>query len=267
MGSAPERMKKLLFGLLILTWSASPGWAAGLTLSIQDGKVSINAEDVTIRQILTEWARLGKTQIINLERVVSGPITVKFDALPEKQALDIILRTVPGYLAAPRESYLADASVYDRILIMATTTTVAATTTTVAARPQLPYQGSPQTQSPNLTQLRAMPPALTPGALPEDPADDQDQQDDAALAAAAAAGLVAVPALPPPPGAMIRPRPTGPATAQQPAPTATSPVATPSNPWNAPIGTERPGLAPPPPPAPEAIAPPLMRPFPPQADR
>ena len=41
-------------------------------------------------------------------------------------ALDTILRAVPGYMAAPRSAYLANASVYDRILIMATTSAVAA---------------------------------------------------------------------------------------------------------------------------------------------
>ena len=101
-------MKRVIFGLLALTlvtgW-ASPGWAAGLKLTIRDGRVSLDAQDVTIRQILTEWARVGKTRIVNLERVTSAPVTLKFDGLPEDQALDIILRTLPGYLGrAPRRA-------------------------------------------------------------------------------------------------------------------------------------------------------------------
>ena len=52
------------------------------TLSIRDGLVSLDAQDVTVRQILTEWARVGKTRIVNVERITGGPITLKLDARP-----------------------------------------------------------------------------------------------------------------------------------------------------------------------------------------
>lgn len=133
-------MKKLAFALFLLTSSASQAWA-GLTLSIHDGLVSIDAQDVTVRQILTEWARVGKTRIINVERITGGPVTVKFDGVPEKQALDIVLRAIPGYMALPRATHIPDASLYDRILIMATTTAVA------APRPPQPAPGFPGMQS------------------------------------------------------------------------------------------------------------------------
>jgi hypothetical protein len=246
-------MKRVVLGLFVLALSASPGWAAGLKLAFADGTVSIDAQDVTIRQILTEWSRLGKTRIVNLERVASGPVTLKLENVPENVALDTILRAVPGYMAAPRSAYLANASLYDRILIMATTTAV-------AARPGQPStfqppNAFPPAQSPNITQLRG-PGSLMPGVLPE-PADDQ--QDDPAIAAAAAAGLITVPA--PNGGATF--------TGMRPLvdPNAPPPAAapTPSNPWNVPVGASRPGLAPPPPPPATTPATGIRRP--PQADR
>jgi hypothetical protein len=249
-------MKKVVFGLFVLMLSASPGWAAGLKLVFSDGTVSVDAQDVTIRQILTEWSRLGKTRIVNLERVTSGPVTLKLENVPENVALDTILRAVPGYMAAPRSEYLANASVYDRILIMATTTAVAARPGTPSAFQ--PPNAFPPAQSPNITQLRG-PGSLTPGVLPE-PADVQDPQDDPAIAAAAAAGLITVPA------------PNGGATftgmrplvdPNAPPPAARAP--TPSNPWNVPVGASRPGLAPPPPPPAATPATGIRRP--PQADR
>jgi hypothetical protein len=250
-------MKKVVFGLLILTLSAVPGWAAGLKLVIGDGKVSLDAQDVTVRQILTEWARLGKTRIVNLEGVVSGPLTLKLDNVPESAALDIILRAVPGYMAAPRATYVANASLYDRILIMATTTAAAVTRPPATPGSATPngYPGS----SPNMTQLRA-PGSLTPGMLPE-PAND-DSQDDPAIAAAAAAGLVTVPA--PLPGAMmLNPGMRAPLVDPNapPAPAASAP----SNPWNVTGGAARPGLAPPTPPPATTPATGIRRP--PQADR
>lgn len=259
-------MKRLVFALFVLTWSATPSAAAGLKLSMQNGLVSLDAQDVTVRQILAEWARIGKTRIINVERVTGGPISLKFDDIPEKQALDTVLRAIPGYMALPRTTPVANASLYDRILIMATTTVVA------APRPQQPAQGftgqpgfpgmySGVQGGANVTQLR--PPPLSPGMLPE-PDDAADQMDDPAIAAAAAAGLIAIPAFNPgapaisaplmPPGGVAQPRA---------APTAPG-VGAPTNPWNAPIGTAQPSLAPPPP---AVQAPPTSRVRPPQADR
>ena len=253
-------MKRLAFALLLLFWSAPPSWAGGLTLSIQDGLVSLDAQDVTVRQILTEWARVGKTRIINVERITGGPITLKFEDKPEKQALDIVLRAIPGYMALPRVTPVADASLYDRILIMATTTAVA------APRPQQPapgFSGSamPGVQGGTITQLRPNPAApFLPGMLPEPP-NSADQMDDPAIAAAAAAGLVPIPAINP--GGVPNPAPLmPPGGAAQPK---TAPgVGAPTNPFNVPIGTSVPGLAPPPP---TVQPPPISRPRPPQADR
>ena len=257
-------MKRLVLTLLLLFLSASPSWAAGVKLSLQNGLVSLDAQDVTVRQILTEWARIGKTRIINVERITGGPITLKFDDVPEKQALGIVLRSIPGYMALPRETPVADASLYDRILVMATTTPVA------ALRPQQPSPGFPGMQSAmpggqggTFTQLRPNPQApLSPGLLPEPPEPD-DPMDDPALAAAAAAGLVPVPAYIPGPGGIPGPlMPPGGATQQAPAPVPG--LGAPTNPWNAPVGTAQPSLAPPPP---VVQAPPNPRVRPPQPDR
>ena len=249
-------MKRLAFALFLVTSSATHSWAASLTLSVRDGLVSLDAQDVTLRQILTEWERVGRTRIINVERVAGGPITLKLNAVPEKQALDIILRTIPGYMAVPRATQIADASLYDSILIMATTTAVA------APRPQQPGPVFPG-QGGSVTQLRpTLPTPLSPGML-LDPPNSADQMDDPALAAAAAAGLVPVPALQPAPAAISSPL----TLPGQPRPAQPTPGAgAPTNPWNAPIGTPQPSLAPPPP-VEQAPPPAGQRVRPPQADR
>lgn len=239
--------KQVVFGLLALALSTSAAHAASLTLSIHDGTVTLDAQDVTVRQILTEWARLGKTRIVNLEGVTSGPITLKLDNVPESVALDIILRSVAGYMAAARASYAADASLYDRIVIMPTTTAVAAR----SPGPGPAFQG---------TQLRTAPPFPAPGvvlepAVPLTPAElAADQMDDPATAAAAA-GLIVVPApspgltgFPPrnfPAGALPNPF-ANPVGSQPQAQAPTPPVTTPTNPFNVPAGTAMPSLAPPP---------------------
>jgi hypothetical protein len=244
-------MKKIVFGLLLLALSASPARAAGLKLVIGNGLVSIDAQDVTLRQILTEWARLGKTRIVNLEGITSGPITLKLDGVPENIALDIILRSLPGYMAAPRSGDVANVSLYDRILIMTTTTAVAG-----SRAGSFPGQGLQPPNAfpggPNVTQLRpanGLPPGMVPGPIVD------DQQDDPAIAAAAAAGLITVPALVP---GMANPPmmgPNGPLMNPAAPPTSVAPTPTPSNPFNVPTGAARPGLATP---APQPQPPPPM---------
>ncbi len=252
-------MKTLVFGLFLLASTASPAWSAGLQLSIRGGLVTLDAQDVTVRQILTEWARIGKTRIVNAERIVGGPITLRLENIPEKQALQTILRTVPGYMTVPRQALVADASIYDSILVMPTTTAVA------AARP--PATGFPGMQpGANLTQLRPVPPApLSPGVLPE-PQDPPDEADDAALAAAAAAGLIPVPAPAPYPMPISAPLMAPGGSQTPPAQTPPGTVGAPSNPFNAPGGTTTPTFTPPPPP-PASTNVPITRPRPPQPDR
>ena len=48
---------------------------ADVRISIRDGRVTLAAKDATVRQILTEWARVGRTQIVNVERISGGPVT------------------------------------------------------------------------------------------------------------------------------------------------------------------------------------------------
>lgn len=98
---------------------ATPARAQGLKLSFNQGRVSVDATAVPVRTILNEWAKLGGTKVVGAERISGAPLTLKLVDVPEAQALDIILRSVAGYMAAPRGA-VAGASMYDRILVMAT---------------------------------------------------------------------------------------------------------------------------------------------------
>lgn len=117
---------------------ASPCWAGQVKLEIRDGLVTLSAKDASVREVLAEWARVGQTRIINAERVPSGLLNLELRAVPEAKALDILLRSVAGYLAAPRPTSVAAMSRYDRILIMpvARPASGGAAPTPVATAPQ-----------------------------------------------------------------------------------------------------------------------------------
>ncbi len=113
-----------------LSVSAVASARADVQISIQEGRVTLKATDATVREILAAWARVGQTRIVNAERVGGGPANLEFQGIPEEQALEIILRSVSGYLAAPRTNAVQGASRYDRIFVMPTSTPPRATATT-----------------------------------------------------------------------------------------------------------------------------------------
>ena len=111
--------------VLIMTAVATRATAAELRLEFRDGRVTLSARDVSVRQILDEWVRAGQTQIDDRERVQDVPITLELEAMPERQALDVILRSAAGYAATTRPADGSTTSVYRRIVVLAESTPVA----------------------------------------------------------------------------------------------------------------------------------------------
>jgi hypothetical protein len=119
---------------------AIPATAGELKLSIDSGRVTIIATDVPVAQVLQEWARVGHTKIVNAERVSGPAITVQLVNVPEKEALDIILRSASGYVAAPRAQLVANVSQYDRIMVMPTSIAPPPAPVSTAAAAPPPYR-------------------------------------------------------------------------------------------------------------------------------
>jgi hypothetical protein len=87
---------------LLLAASTASTASAEVQVTIHDGLVTILAKDATVRQIIAEWARVGQAKVVNAERIPGGPMTLELTNVPEAQALDTLLRSAAGYLAAPR---------------------------------------------------------------------------------------------------------------------------------------------------------------------
>ncbi len=135
-------MKTTLIGVAAWLLAVSTA-SADVQLTMQGGRVSLIAKDATVRQILTEWARVGHTKIVNVERVPGGPVTLELINVPEAQALDVLLRALSGYITAPRPVEAANLSRFDRIIIMPTL--AAARPATSSAPPPPPaFQQGPQ---------------------------------------------------------------------------------------------------------------------------
>jgi hypothetical protein len=206
-----------------------------LRLQITSGRVTLHAQNVPVRTILAEWARLGGAKIVNGERITSPPVTLDLENIPERQALDIILRGVSGYVLAARVGDVPGASMYDRIMILPTS--VAPRTPAPATAPV--FNAAPGTIRPGIPRL--------PAAAGNDADNSQDDSDNDGVPLArpvpiprpvigAPIGASAVPPVPIIAGDGD----------SQPAipPVAPSPVVTtPSNPFGVPAGSSaRPGV-------------------------
>jgi hypothetical protein len=112
-------MHKLGFVVVsaLLFVPAATAAAGDLRLSIANGRVTIVAQDVSLRQILDEWARVGQTKIVGAERLTGPAVTLELTDVPEGRALEAVLRSASGYIAK-RRSGTVGASSYDSILIM-----------------------------------------------------------------------------------------------------------------------------------------------------
>jgi hypothetical protein len=156
-------MKKWLGGaaLTIVLAAPAPAAAGELRLSIANGRVTLVAQDVTIKQILDEWSRVGQTTIVGAERIVGGPVTMELTDVAEGRALEALLRSASGYIAKPRVG-APGASGYDRILIMPVSRPPA-----VSAAPAPFNRTQPPIQMPNIVDDDDEPnpnPIMPPGA-------------------------------------------------------------------------------------------------------
>ena len=165
--------------------------SADVSLQLRDGRVTLVARRASLQQVLGEWARKGRTRIVNLERLGGPALTLQLTDVPEQKALAILLRSAAGYIAAPRSVAMADASMYDRILILPTST--AAMAAPPAARPRLtvapPMMPDPTElangegedpnaaeESPQPDPQQRQPPVFTPPNA-QQPAQEQDDSD------------------------------------------------------------------------------------------
>lgn len=102
----------------VVTTAATAAAAGELKLTLANGRATLIAQDVPLRQILDEWARVGQTTIVNGDKLTGPPLTLQLVDRPEREVLDLILRSASGYIAAQRPIQLAAASQFDRVMIL-----------------------------------------------------------------------------------------------------------------------------------------------------
>ena len=159
------RSRSIVAALIVLL-GASSASAQVLSLEFHDGRIRLTAENVQVSRILDEWARRGGTKIVNGERVPGPPVTLQLNDVPERQALEIVLRGAAGYMVLARDTITPGASALDKILVLPTTSRAPA-----AAAPPPPQPPPPQFQNRpdadvDLDEPAENPQGPPPGAFP-----------------------------------------------------------------------------------------------------
>ncbi len=147
---------------------AVPSASAGeLRLTIANGRVTLMAQEVPVRQILAEWARIGLTTIVNGDKVIGPAVTLQLVDKPEREVLEVLLKSAAGFMAAPRAVNIPNASAFDRIMILATSRPPAYSAS--APPPPQPFntrpmpQPQPDDDDQPVEQVPLTPPAMPPG--------------------------------------------------------------------------------------------------------
>jgi hypothetical protein len=113
-----HKLARLALATVLISGCATVAAAGDLQLTLNNGRVTLIAQDVPLRQILDEWARVGKTTIVNGDKLTGPPLTLQLVDRPEREVLDVILRSASGYIVAQKEVTAPGASVFDKVMIL-----------------------------------------------------------------------------------------------------------------------------------------------------
>ncbi len=105
-----------LAALLVLPAISS---AQDLKLTLDGGRATLVAHNVSLRQILAEWERVGQTKIPNRDRMPESLVTLNLVDVPEASALSTLLRSGSGYMAVARTTPIPNTSNFRAVLLMA----------------------------------------------------------------------------------------------------------------------------------------------------
>jgi hypothetical protein len=148
---------------ILLLLGPRPVHAQKLELTFDQGFVTLAAQDVTVRQVLDEWARMGGTRVVNADLLGGKRISLQLDRIPEAQAIERLLESAAGYVAR-RRSGTTGPSDFALILVLATGNAPAGATAATKDTDSTSPGGGGDIEPPPLPS----PPALTSDEAPAD---------------------------------------------------------------------------------------------------
>ena len=104
-----------VLGLLV----ASDAAAQKLSLRIDKGLVTLDADNVTVDEVLARWVDTTGLNLISKSGQGSDiPVSLHLEGVPERQALAMVLRDLSGYIMGERRDPLSGIVTIDRLMIL-----------------------------------------------------------------------------------------------------------------------------------------------------
>lgn len=149
----------VLVAALATGWSIAPQaqtpTAGHLELKFNNGKVTLIAQGVSVREIMAEWARDCGCLVQGTDRLPPGStLPVEFDDQPEAVVLESLLRGAGGYLLGPKAPDSHGASMYGSVTVFPVVKGIDAPSYSTSSSPvaaPLVSGGSPDDEIPPVT--------------------------------------------------------------------------------------------------------------------
>jgi hypothetical protein len=129
----------------VIAWSAVIGAlgvaqgasAQSLALRIENGLVTLDANNVTVDEILARWTAVTGLNVVSKSGVGSEvPVTLQLAGVSERVALETVLRDLSGYIMGERRDPRTGIVGIDRLLILPSSAAQAPATAAAAAPPR-----------------------------------------------------------------------------------------------------------------------------------
>lgn len=116
---AVSRLRLLLCVVVAMLSPALAGaQAPPVSIAIGERGVTLDARDATLREILDEWARVGSVKIVNGEKLDDKHITLQLTDVPEREAFEILLRDLGGFVLSARGTNDSGRSEFGSLLVI-----------------------------------------------------------------------------------------------------------------------------------------------------
>lgn len=116
------RVRALFLAVACCALFASPA-SAEVRVTFANGHVTVIANGATVSEILAEWSRVGGSTFVDGNRIPAQErLTIRIENATELDALDVLLRSVAGYMITPRQAGATGSSLVGRVFILPTST-------------------------------------------------------------------------------------------------------------------------------------------------
>jgi hypothetical protein len=167
----------LAFGLVLCGSAAAHAQTSGpnstreLNLSFdQDGRVTLAAKNVAMREILAEWARQCGCYVVNGDKLTGPavPFPLLYEHETQARVLESLLRQAAGYVLTPQRAGVTSRSNFETIYILAASSPVATSYTPPANTGiySVPTSGTPDDELPPVVPIPSVIPRAAPSAEP-----------------------------------------------------------------------------------------------------